>query len=222
LLKAKVYSDHLRCLLSLRPNQPVSKATETIKTNTARILGLRFGWPSPVWGRGALARSIGRVRLETIKTYIHEQSEHHGYTSRIHPPVARYRARSQVSLKAAHTVFELNHHLVVATRNRRAVFDSRLGESLIQYWLRVAEARGFAIDSITILPDHAHLLVRIAPKISVEEAALSLLNNGQHFVGQKAQSALIEAGIDQLWQPSAYVGTSGKITIALLNAYLSE
>jgi len=222
LLQSKVYPDHLRCLLSLRPAQAVSKVIQMIKANSARLFNSQFTLAPPLWGRGYLARSVGRVRLGIVKEYISGQAEHHGYDKRVRPPVSRYGAEEPVELTAEHGAFDLNHHLVFATRRRRGVFDSVLGEALIQYWLRVASARGFAIDRVTIVPDHTHLLVRIAPKMSIEECALSLLNNGQHFVGQHAPEAMIQAKIEQLWQASAYVGTTGKITTALLKAFLSE
>ena len=34
--------------------------------------------------------------------------------------------------------------------------------------------RGFAIDPISVVPDHVHLLVRIVPRMSIEECALLL------------------------------------------------
>jgi REP element-mobilizing transposase RayT len=221
-LEAKVYPDHLRSLLSLRPEQAISKVIQTVKANAARLFNAQFVLSPPLWGRGYLARSVGRVRLGVVKQYINEQAEHHGYAKRVRPPIARYNAEKPVVLKAEHASFELNHHLVFATRYRRGVFDSALGASLIQYWLRVASARGFAIDRVTVLPDHSHLLVRIVPKMSIEECALSLLNNGQHFVGQHAPEALIQAKIEQLWQPSAYAGTTGNFTTALVKAFLRE
>jgi len=135
------------------------------------------------------------------------------------PPVYRYVAQPRV-LKAFHASFELNHHLVFATKYRCGVFDSALGERLTTYWLRVASARGFAIDRVTIVPDHTHLLVRIPPKISIEQCALSLLNNGLYFVGRNEPQALVRAGIDSLWQPSAYAGTTGKVTTALVKKFL--
>ena len=72
------------------------------------------------------------------------------------------------------------------------------------------------------MPDHLHLLVRILPKMSIEECALSLLNNGQYFVGRHAPHVLVQTGIEGLWQPSAYAGTSGQVTTALVKAFLSE
>jgi len=47
-------------------------------------------------------------------------------------------------------------------------------------------------------------------ELSVEECALSLLNNGQYFLGQNAPELLVQAGIEQLWQASAYSGTCGE------------
>lgn len=222
LLESNIYPDHVRCLLSLRPAQAISNVIQTLKANSARLFNAQFALTPPLWGRGFLARSVGRVRLSIVKQYISEQAEHHGYEKRVRPPVFRYSTEEAATLTAAHASFDLNHHLVFATRYRRGVFDSALGAALIQYWQRVASARGFAIDRVTIVPDHTHLLVRIAPKMSIEECALSLLNNGQHFVGQHAPEALIRAKIEQLWQASAYAGTTGEFTTALVKAFLSE
>src|SRR5262249_12656043 len=93
LLQAKVYPDHLRCLVSLRPEQAISKVIQTIKANSARLFDARFSVAPPLWGRGFLARSVGRVRLGVVKQYINDQSEHHGYDKRVRPPVSRYRAQ---------------------------------------------------------------------------------------------------------------------------------
>ncbi len=222
LLESKVFPDHVRCLLSLRPEQVISSAIQTIKANASRECNQRLGLAAPLWARGYLARGIGRVPLSTVKQYLHQQAEHHGYASRVRPPIFRYRAAAPVSLSVAHAAFELNHHLVFATHYRRGVFGSKLGEALSSYWLKVAEKRGFAIDQMTILPEHAHLLVRIAPKMSIAECALALLNNGQHYIGKHEPQALIEAGLDQLWQASAYAGTRGDYTTALIKHWLSE
>jgi REP element-mobilizing transposase RayT len=222
MLQSKVYPDHLRCLLSLRPTQRISKVIQTIKANSARLFNTQFALTPPLWGRGYLARSVGRVRIGVVKQYISGQAEHHGYEKRLRPPVSRYSAEETVMLTAAHGSFDLNHHLVFATRYRRGVFDSTLGKVLIRYWQQVASESGFALDRVTLLPDHKHLLVRIAPKMSIEECALALLNHGQQFVGQQMPEALVQARIKQLWQASAYTGTIGKVTTALVKAFLSE
>ena len=70
--------------------------------------------------------------------------------------------------------------------------------------------------------EYYHLLVRIVPRISIEECALLLMNNGQHFMGKNYPQVLVEAGINQLWEASAYAGTCGQVTTALLKSWLTS
>jgi len=174
-----------------------------------------------LWERGFLAKSVGRMRIAAVSEYLRRQSEHHGYAQRLLPPVFRYRSQTPIKLSAAHSAFELTHHLVFATHYRVGVFTSTLGEALASYWLRVAAAREFAIDQISVVPDHVHLLVRTVPKLSIDRIALSLLNNGQFFIGKNFPRVLIATGLNQLWQPSAYAGTCGQVSTALLKHWLS-
>src|SRR6185295_9992229 len=112
--------NHIRLLMSLKPVQRISDVILKLKANSSRELNFGDGF----WQRGYLARSVGRVQISAIKSYIDRQPEHHGYANRLLPPVYRYRAEQPVLLKAAHSSFELAHHLVFATRYRAGVFDS--------------------------------------------------------------------------------------------------
>ena len=221
LLKAKDYPDHLRCLFSLRPSHSISKTLQMVKTNLSRELSARFGLQAPMWADGFLARSIGRVRIEAVRNYLDSQSEHHGYAGRVRPPVFRFIAKNPIALTAAHSAFDLNHHVVLTTQYRRGIFGSRIGEELIGYWERVAMKKGFAMDRVTVLPDHVHLLVRIVPKMSIENCVLALMNNGRLWFGSHYPELLIKSGMTQLWQASAYAGTTGTVTTALVKSFLN-
>ena len=222
LLKAKDYPDHLRCLLSLRPSDPISKTLQTVKANLSRELGRRFGMQPPMWADGFLARSIGRMRIDAVRNYLDSQSKHHGYARRSRQPVFRFAAANPMALTAAHSMFDLSHHIVLATQYRRGIFDSRIGSELVEYWARVAAKKGFAIDRATVLPDHIHLLVRIVPKMSIGNCVLSLMNNGQHWLAKHYPELLVKNSITRLWQASAYVGTTGAVTTALVKSFLSR
>jgi REP-associated tyrosine transposase len=222
LLQHKVYPDHLRCLLSLRPDQPISVVLNKIKSNTSREFCSEYHLTAPLWATGYLARSIGRVRIQAVKQYLSRQSEHHGYSARLNPPVYRYRCQQPSELRAAHSVFDLNYHMVLATRYRRSVFGAELGRELVDYWVRVASKRGFALDDATILPDHVHLVLRLVPKMTIEQCALSLMNNSQDWMVRQHPNELIRAGVDSLWQPSAYTGTCGRVTTAMIKSFLKR
>ena len=206
------------CLLSLQPQHAIAKVTQIIKTNASREITI----VKPVWARGYFARSVGRMRIAAVRQYLEQQSEHHGYHTRLLPPVYRYRSRDPVELAAAHCSFDLSHQVVLSTRKRKGVFTSELGKCLSEYWLRVAAARCFAIDQISVLPEHVHLIVRIVPSMSIEECALLLMNNGQYFVGKHYPHVLVDLGLDQLWESSAYAGTCGDFTTAFTKAWLKR
>jgi len=95
---------------------------------------------------------------------------------------------------ANHVSFDLNYHLVLATHQRKGIFNSSLGKRLSEYWLRVASKHGFAIDQISVVPDHIHMIVRIVPSMSIEECALLLMNNGQYCAGKHCPQVLIKNG----------------------------
>jgi hypothetical protein len=40
-------------------------------------------------------------------------------------------------------------------------------------------------------------------------------------MGRDYAEVLVESGMNQLWQPSAYVGTCGEFTSALIKAWLN-
>ena len=220
LLEKDCKPEHIQMLLSLRPDQLISDALKQLKGRSSAATCQRFELTPPLWARGYLARSAGRVNIQAVKQYLANQAEHHGYDKRVRPPVFKFKENMPKQLATAHSSFELSHHFVFATRFRHGVFNSKTGQALLNYWLNVATRRGFAIDQATVLPDHLHMLVRITPKITVEQVALSLMNNGQFFMAKHFPLALIEAKIDRLWQPSAYAGTCGELSTALLKAFL--
>ena len=222
LLEYQSHPDQFRSLVSLRPDQAVAKTIQTIKTNSSREWGRRFNSQPPLWARGYLARSVGQVRISAVRKYLDQQPAHHGYDLRLLPPVYRYRVKEPKWLAASHATFDLNHHLVLSTCHRKGIFNSSLGRALSDYWLRVASKHGFAIDQISVVPDHIHLIVRIVPSMSIEECPLLLMNNSQHLVGKNYPQVLIEAGINQLWQPSAYAGTCGEYTSGLIQKWLNS
>jgi REP element-mobilizing transposase RayT len=182
-LEIKAYPDHVRLLISLQPAHVLSKVLHAVKANSSAQSCRRLGIAAPLWARGYLARAVGRISIKAVERYLTSQPEHHGYAHRVRPPVHRYRAPRKTELKTDHAIFDLSHHIVFSTEHRKGVFTSAAGAALAQYWLRVADKHGFALDQMSFLPDHVHLLMRTHPSASVESACLSLMNNAQYFMG---------------------------------------
>jgi hypothetical protein len=92
LLEKDCQADHVQLVLSLRPSQLISDALKKLKGRSSAAICQGFGLAPPLWARGYLARSVGRVRVQAVKRYLDSQAEHHGYSKRALPPVFRFRA----------------------------------------------------------------------------------------------------------------------------------
>lgn len=172
-LKWKPYDNHIRLLLSLRPEHSVAEAIKKIRGNLSRELCAEQSTlePGRIWSRGYFAKSTGKVEDAIVAKYIASQAEHHGYTGDSSSLVCAY---DEPGIAPAlwfrnHVAFNLTHHLVFVTERRTALFDDVTGKSLIDYWLRVAVKKEFKIAQIRVLPDHCHLRVRLLPAMSVLE-----------------------------------------------------
>ena len=73
---------HVQLVLSLRPSQLISDAMKRLKGRSSAAICQGFGLAPPLWARGYLARSAGRVRIQAVKRYLERQAEHHGYSER--------------------------------------------------------------------------------------------------------------------------------------------
>ena len=80
---------------------------------------------------------------------------------------------------------------------------------------------GWIVQIQPCIAKRSRLILPPCTSVSIEECALLLMNNAQHFIGKNYPQRLVEAGINQLWEASAYAGTSGEFTTALIKAWLS-
>jgi putative transposase len=220
LLEYRVEPAHLRCLISLRPEQVPSDVAQRLKGALSYEFGRQFSKKGPLWGRGYFVHSVGEVKLSVVKRYIAQQAEHHGYSARIFVPVVRYRHSNPASLTLPHVAFEINYHIVLATQYRESLFDPDLAEAVLAYWQRVAEVKGFVLQRATILPDHVHLLMAATPKVSAEQCVLAVMNNTWADLRKRFWGALKMTKALDVWQPSYYVGTVGAATTAQVKHFL--
>ncbi len=224
LLECHPYDNHLRLLLSLQPGDSVAEAVKKIRGNLSRLLCAEYNEleAGRLWSRGYFAKSSGKVREAVIAKYIAGQASHHGYEGSSASLVCAYDERGiQPTLVVHnHTAVNLTHHLVLDTQRHAQVFDDVTGKALIEYWLRVAEKKGFQIAQIRVLPNHCHIRVRLLPATSVLDCVLALMNNSWAMMNQLFWGVLKQTDAWDVWEPSFYAATTGDVTTAEVKAYL--
>ena len=119
-------------------------------------------------------------------------------------------------ISAKHADVIANFHLVLSTTNRIGIFGSEEGRKVADEWRKQQQDLRIAIRKVSFVPDHVHIAVRVHPAVSPANVVIGLMNVAQDCV----QDRLIVAGVNRLWQPSAYVGSYGEFTSPQIRKYI--
>ena len=228
-LETQVATDHLRLLLSLKPEQTISRAVMMLKGNISRqfsvacpgrLAELRMKSP---WAKGYYAASSGKVDVASARAYVESQVSHHGYRGEWTDGLKYSNPNFQSpAFTLDHCACRLAYHLVFVMKWRASVFDDSIAQRLFPYVVAVGAKRGFAVEKMSVLPDHIHLLIEALPTVSIVACALSILNNTFHWMETNYSGVLKQTGAWDVWQPSFYAGTVGDYTTAQVKRFLRD
>jgi REP element-mobilizing transposase RayT len=216
----------VRALLSLRPEEAVATCTSKLKGQTSRWLREALGLSQPLdlLSKGYFACTSGKSEREQIERYLSDQGEHHGYAQRVRPPVHvegfDVTAADEERLQAKHAHAALQFHLVLATWRRRGVFGVEEARAVTAGWRALQGPRRFALRKVSFVPDHVHVAARLHPAEVPASLAAALMNAAQRVIWEQFPESAIQAGVERLWQPSAYVGSFGDLATAKVRQYL--
>jgi REP element-mobilizing transposase RayT len=217
----------MRALVSLAPQESVSVAASKMKGRFSKWLTDQ----SPAdfakhLARGYFAVTSGASTADAIDAYLDRQGEHHGYADRARPPVfVRTLAatpETESILQTDHAITQLRFHIVLATWRRRGVFGSASAEAVSDRWLQLQSDLRLRFDKVSFVPDHVHVAVTLHPAVDPASVVVALMNAGEEVVWSQFDRDAIQAGIERLWQPSAYVGSFGDLTSNAISAYVAR
>jgi REP element-mobilizing transposase RayT len=218
----------VRLLVSLKPDESISSCASKLKGKTSRWLreALRFSEPANLLSKGYFACTSGKSTTEKVNEYLNGQGEHHGYTARALPPifVQTYTptAATEAGVQANHAFTRLQFHLVLATYRRRGVFGRDEARAVAGSWRELQAEVRFVLTKVSFVPDHAHVAVCLHPSVSPGGLAVSLMNRAQKVIFDNWPNAVITAGVERLWQPSAYVGSFGDLASPQIQSYIQN
>jgi hypothetical protein len=97
--------------------------------------------------------------------------------------------------------YQLHYYLCFRTHRRRPLFTSKAAQ-LTEIVCEICARHDYHALEYQPRPDQFRCLLSLQP-------------------GKNYPQALVQVGIDQLWETSAYAGTCGELTRALIKAWLS-
>jgi REP element-mobilizing transposase RayT len=207
--------------VSLKPAETISSAASKLKGRVSSWLRTELGLqkPTSLLSLGYFACTVGKSTGTEVDKYLDNQGEHHGYEARKLPPiyVAKYEL-DETNLRPKHASVVSQFHIVLATSGRIGIFGSESGQRVAETWRRLQSQWRIALLKVSFVPDHVHLALRLHPAVSPADTVIELMNVSQELMKRE----LISAGVDRLWQPSAYVGSYGDLASAQIRKYIEN
>ena len=217
----------MRALVSLAPHDSVSVAASKMKGRISKWLTEQMPAESAKHlARGYFAVTCGASAADEIDAYLDRQGEHHGNADRARPPVfvRTYEATPETEsvLQTDHAITRLRFHIVLATWRRRGVFGQASGEAVSDRWQQLQTNLRLRFEKVSFVPDHVHLAVTLHPAVDPASVVMAMMNAGQEVLWSQFDRDVIKAGVERLWQPSAYVGSFGDLTSNAISAYVAR
>ena len=78
------------------------------------------------------------------------------------------------------------------------------------------------MKKVSFVPDHVHVALTLHPTVVPASIVAALMNAGQEIMWRRFERDVIQAGVERLWQPSAYLGSFGELTSPAVSAYVSQ
>jgi putative transposase len=216
----------VRAMLSLRVQESVSAAVRRLKGRISKWLSTQSAdsGEKKILGRGYFAVTTGKSTADEIAKYLDSQGQHHGYETRVRPPVyvktSERVGESRSQLATDHAVKSIRFHIVFATQWRKGVFSEATGRAIAERWRSLEPSARFSIVKVSFVPDHVHIAVETHPAVSPAEVVEKLMNSAQELMWERFDDCVIEAKVSRLWQASAYVCSYGDLSSSELGAYV--
>ena len=224
ILECVTNETEIRCIASLTPVETISSCASKLKGRVSKWLreSLNSTDLQPILSKGYFASTTGKTRSRVVERYLSLQSEHHGYSNRILPPifVGQYQlsAEDESRISPNHAMVIAKFHLVFSTTWRRGIIGSAHGRRIAKVWLKIQQELRIALIKVSFVPDHVHIALRSHPSVSPAGIAAGLMNSAQ----QVMQIEMIEAGVNRLWMNSAYVGSYGDLASAQIRKFMER
>lgn len=126
--------------------------------------------------------------------------------------------------RAGHAVFYVRYHLVISTKYRRKIFTTGMAGYLK---LKIREVQRhhpeIVIHEVNTDQDHAHILVSIAPKLSVAQAvSLIKANTARDMRAKFPFLNRVYWGFDGIWSTGYFISTVGVNEATIKRCYIQQ
>ena len=121
----------------------------------------------------------------------------------------------------SHSKWVCKYHIVFTPKYRRKIIYNQYREDLIEIFKRLCSYKGVEIIEGHMMPDHAHMLLSIPPKIAISTFVGYLKGKSALQMFDKHANLKYKFGNRHFWAEGYYVSTVG-LNEATVKKYIAE
>ena len=123
--------------------------------------------------------------------------------------------------RTSSAVYNINYHIVWCPKYRKPILKGDVKEFVEEQLRTIAEAKGWEIEELEVMPDHIHLFISAPPfesptaivKVVKGVTAKRIFDKFPHL------RKVFRRG--SVWSPSYYVGTAGHVSAETIKKYIA-
>jgi putative transposase len=117
-------------------------------------------------------------------------------------------------------VYNVNYHIVWSVKYRKKILKNGVDEYLKTLFKKIAEEKGFAIQTMEVMEDHVHIFATVPPKIEPSYIVKMLKGISARKLFIKYPELQKQLYKGHLWNSSFYIETVGSISEEAVKKYI--
>lgn len=121
-----------------------------------------------------------------------------------------------------HSVHELNYHMIIVTKYRRAVITDEISDFLSEVFSSIGKRYGISVTEFNHDSDHIHVLFSASPTTDLVKFVNSFKSASSRVVKTKFPEVKTKLWEEAFWSRSYYLATTGGVTLDVLKRYVQS
>ena len=122
--------------------------------------------------------------------------------------------------KTSHAIYDIKYHLVWVTKYRKSVLSGKIATRTRELIRQICSNNDVQILSGHVSKDHIHLLVSIAPHLSVSKLVQYLKGNTSYKLQREFKELNKQYWGRHLWSRGYFAASSGNVTDEIIMEYI--
>ena len=119
-------------------------------------------------------------------------------------------------------VYYVKYHIVFCVKYRHQVLRGQIKQDLRNLFFEIAEANGFQVETMEIMPDHVHMLLNCTPQHYIPNLLKAIKGNSGRFLLKKHPELKKRLWGGHLWNPSYFVSSVGETAEEAVRKYIES